>query len=251
MSLQFNDTATHKGLVQLYERECGFNPGDVSGNTTRLKQFAADANLAWDTFLTLAFKSNGTWQFDDSNHEDNYPFIKTNLVSGRRDYTFLADESGNLVLDIYKVMIANQSGTYYEVFPADQQSRSSNNQDTSSFFDGLNTTGLPIRYDKTGNSIFLDPIPNYDYTNGLKVFINREASYFAYDDVVKKPGVPGVLHSYFALKPALDYIERNGLKNYTQVALKVKKLEDMIEEVFGSRQKDIEGKFIASYRNSR
>lgn len=36
----------------------------------------------------LATTADGTWAFDDSNHED-LPIITTDLKTGQRDYSFL------------------------------------------------------------------------------------------------------------------------------------------------------------------
>lgn len=241
MSLVFNDTSTKKGIVQIYEKEIGAPAGFVSGNTDRLKDLTADVNLALDEFTAIALKASGTWQYDDSNHTD-YPIITGNLVSGQRDYPFVTDESGNLILDIYKVLVADSSGVFSEIKPKDAQSET----DATGFTDGRNTSGIPIRYDKTANGIFLDPIPNYNYTNGLKIYINRESSYFTYTDTTKKPGVPGTLHRYFAIKPAADHARRNNLVNAGKLEQEVIKYEGredlgitgLIGEYFSRRMRD-------------
>lgn len=235
MSLQFNDTTTFKGIVQIYEREIGANQGDISGNTTKLKQFTADCNLSLDDYTAMAIQASGTWQFDDSNQTD-YPILTTNLVSGQRDYSFTTDGSSNLILDIYKVLVLQSAtGTVYsELYPVDQQS----DMNVQGFTDGQNTTGTPVLYDKTANAIFLDPIPGYNATNGLKILINREASYFTSSDTTKKPGVPGLHHKYFALRPALDYARRNTLAILPRLENEVAKMEQSIKEYFGRREKD-------------
>jgi hypothetical protein len=235
MSIQFNDTTTLKGIAQIYEKEIGANQGDITGNTTKLKSFTADANLALDDYTAIALQASGTWQFDDSNQTD-YPIITTNLVSGQRDYSFTTDEGGNLILDIYKVLVLQSAtGTVYsELFPVDQQS----DYDATGFTDGQNITGTPTTYDKTANGIFLDAIPGYNATKGLKVYINRESSYFTYSDTTKKPGVPGLHHKYFALKPALDYARRNNLATLPRLEQEVAKMERDIKEYFGRREKD-------------
>lgn len=234
MSLVFNDTVTKKGIVQMYERECGFKIGDVSGNTERLKNLAADVNIAYDDFLSLAFEAEGTWQLDDSNFTD-YPIITADIVSGQRDYPFTTDEQGNLILDIFKVMLADQNGTYKEIFPVDVQSQQ---YDTASFYDGQNATGMATKYDKTANALFLNLVPNYSYTNGLKMYVNREPSYFAYTDTTKKPGVPGLLHTYFYLHPALAYARRNTKANLNRIEGAFLKIEDTVRRHFSSRTRD-------------
>lgn len=246
MSLAFNDTSTYRGIIQMLEKECGFKRGDISGDTNRLKEFTADINLALDDFIALALQSSGTWQYDDSNHTD-YPIITTNLVSGQRDYSFTTDEAGNLILDIQKVLVANAAGVFSEVTPKDAQSEGS----TSGYWDGQNATGTPTTYDKTANGIFLDPIPNYNETGGLKVYINREGSYFTSGDTTKKPGVPGLFHSYFFLKPARNYARIHSRKNLAVLDADVQRMEMSIKEYFGLREKDVRRRMTAATQDNR
>lgn len=249
MSLVFSDTSTYKGIIQEYEREIGVERGFISGNADRLLEATAAINLALDDYFTIALTASGTWQLDDSNYSTSYPIITTNLVNGTRDYAFTADSTGALILDIYRVMVADQNGIFSEITPIDQQS----DQDVTSFFDGRNQTGIPSRYDKTANGIFLDPIPSYNYTNGLKVFINREASYFSSTDTTRKPGIPGLHHRYLALKPALDYARRNGRANVALIEAEVLKMSGdtsrnimgTIGEYFAFRQKDVRKRMTA------
>ncbi len=232
MSLVFNDTSTKRGIIQEIESECGFNDGDLSGNTNLLKKYTASVNLALDDFIAMAIRWSGTWQFDDSNHTQ-YPIIKTNLVSGQRDYPFTTDQESNLILDIYKVTVADTAGIRNEITPIDQQS-----QNVPGFTDGQNTTGIPTRYDKTANGIFLDPPASYNSTLGLWVYINREGSYFVSTDTTKKPGVPGIFHKYFVLRPAQDYARRNNLKNAKDIQEEVLRMELEIQQYFSQRSRD-------------
>jgi len=111
------------------------------------------------------------------------PFIKTNIVSGQRDYTFTVDGTGNLILDIQKVLILPSSTAtlYQEIDPVDQQSSDYTGTATE---DGV--TGVPLTYDKTGNSIiFADKTPNYNATNGIKALISRETTFYTSADTNK------------------------------------------------------------------
>jgi len=216
----------------MYEREIGVNRGTVSGNTNLLKEFAADANLAMDDYLSIMIQVSGMWKGDDTNHTD-YPEIYTNLVANQRDYTFLTDENGNMILDIYKVYVLN-NGVYKLLEPYDSDTERS----ASSFTDGTTTTGVASKYDKTANAIRLDLRPAANVTDGLKVSINREGSYFDYTDTTKKPGFPGVHHKYFYLRPALDYARRNTLTSYPRIEAEVMKAEQEIKEYFDRRAKD-------------
>lgn len=232
MSLKYNDTTNFKGIVQMYEREIGAQPGDVSNNPIRLKQLTADVNLAFDDYLRFAFPVSGKWKLDDYNHDD-YPEITTNLVSGQRSYTFIEDESGNLILDIYKVYIKN-GDTYDEVTPVDPDSEKHHH----GFYNGLEQQGVPQWYDKTANALLLDPVPENNVTGGLKISINREASYFTHNDTDKKPGVNGLHHAFFYLKPAEAYARRNRLDSHNDIANALVKMEEEIKASYQKRMRD-------------
>lgn len=172
---------THTQIIREYEKEIGANRGDVSGNSLRLDDFVAEENVAFDDYLNLAFSSESRWQFDDSNHTD-YPEIVTDLVAGQRSYTFGVDENNNLILDVYRVYV-KVNGEYVLIDPID---KSYDRVDPSNY-DGLDKQGIPYEYDKFSNSVQLNLVPETTVEDGLKVLINREASYFTTSDTTKKP----------------------------------------------------------------
>lgn len=241
MSRQFNDTDTKSGIVQKYEDARKYKRGYVSGNTDRLKEFTSETKSAFDRFLSIAFEADGRWQFDDSNHT-KYAEIEMDLVSGQRDYTFLTDEQGNVILDIHKVFVKDPSGVYYEVEPVDKNE--DNEHTTAPFVDGQNVQGQPRKYDRTGNGIIFDYVPNYSWrigtelARGIKVLIDREASYFIYTDTTKKPGVPGLFHDYFWAYPAMEAAGIDGASNYNALANTVARLEAGIKTHFARRGAD-------------
>ena len=236
MSIQFNDTTNFKGLVQMYEKEIGESRGYISSNTNRLKEFTADVNVAWDDYLHLALMSSGRWQFDDSNHTGD-AIYKVNLVSGTSEYPLTNDETDSaLILDVLRVAIL-QSATatvYEDIYPIDEQS----DPIPGTLLSESSDNSVPLYYDKTGNTLKLNPTPNYNATDGLKVYINREPSYFADTDTTKVPGCRGTHHKYFALKPALEYARRNNLATYNVLDREVQKLEKVIVADYTSRARD-------------
>ncbi len=255
MSIVYSDTSGLTGILQRIERELGFSYGYITGNTERLKEWTSEVNLEHDYTLAAIFKAGGTWQFDDINHGD-YPIIKANLVSSQRDYAFTTDESGNIVLDIYRVMIKTPNGVYVDVTPMDQQEPQS---DTSGFVDGQNLTGTPTKYDKTANGIFLDPIPSYNSTEGIKVFINREGSYFLTTDTTKKPGVDGRLHEIYVVGPCARYAGRKGLANFADLERRrvrlagdeTNNIRGLLQDIYGRRQRDVKGRLSAQVEETR
>jgi hypothetical protein len=161
--------------------------------------------------------------------------IYTNLVAGQRDYSFISDETGNLVLDIFKVLAKTSSTGYYdELNPIDAVA----DENTQSLTDEQDAQGIPYRYDKTANAIFLDPVPSMSITRGLKVLINREASYFTTSDATKKPGFSGLFHEYLALVPAYNYARDNGMKQAEQLKRDVIEMEMAIKTWYGRHSKD-------------
>lgn len=206
-----------------------------------------DINSALDKVFSLIFRSDGRWNFDDSNYDD-YPILTTDIVSGQRDYAFTEDENGSLILDIFKVMVKNgTTGIYVDLMPVAQQRPGSlpigdNNiaagVPPTTISDGNNTGGVPRCYAKTGNGIFLDLVPNYNATEGLKVFVNREGSYFTVSDTTKKPGFAGLFHEYLAFRPSYQFAYRKGLQNVVSLQNEMLRMENEIIKYYGGREKD-------------
>lgn len=237
MSLPFSNTTTKGGIIQGIERTLFGDNGDtrISGNSTLLAMFTADVNQALDRVYSLIFQADGRWQFDDSNHTD-YPIITTDIVANQRDYPFTTDGSSNLILEIHRVAIlASATATLYdEITPVDATT-----EENSSFVvDNITATGTPFRYDKLGNGIFLDPIPSYSATNGLKLYISREGSYFATSDTTKKPGFAGIFHEYLILRPSWQYAYRNNLANAMAIHDEMMRMEEAIKKYYGKRSED-------------
>ncbi len=237
MAIQFNDTTNLNGQVQFYEANIGANYGDVSGSTTKLKEFTARVKIALDNYLYIWAKNAGTWQADDINHSD-FQIITHDVESGRRDYSFITDSGGNRIIDVSKVVILSSATatTYTEVNPIDELR-------TSASDILLNTNqGVPNQYGKIGNAVITDPIPNYSATNGIKMVVNREGSYPVYTDTTKIIGVPAY-PEYFYLKAAFEEAKIKGLPN-------LKELEKQVIDLEGSERLGVKGK-IADFFSGR
>lgn len=245
MSLAFSDTTNKNGIIQHLEKTLGFNDGEISGNTTRLAQFTSDVNLALDSALHIIFKSGGTWNFDDSNHTD-YPILTANLVSGQQDYSFTEDGSSNLILDVFKVMAKTSTTDFQTLTPRDQQRTSTDNDHFSS-----STTGTPLQYDKTANGIFLYPTPDTSVTGGLKLFVNREASYFTTASTSTKAGFSGLYHRYLVLHPAYNYAMTHSLSNRRELQEQLLLIEQDISEHYARRARDEKPRLVPNIERTR
>lgn len=234
MSLTFSQ------IVSKINRACGTND-----TTYTLANKAIDVNLAQDEVWAEALKNNG-WNVDDFNQTD-YPIIYTNLVAGQRDYSFVTDATGNRVLDIYKVQIKGTDGLYHDIDEVDQQSDTAQ----STMTDGAGTRGTPTQYDKTGNGIFLDLVPDTSTANGLKVFIDRTPTYFTSSDTTKVSGIDPLCHDYLYLKPAYEYARDKGLNNREALFRDLQTSMQKIKERYGVRQKDVPNRMRALIENNR
>lgn len=239
MSLIFSNPTLKSGIVERLRRKTGT---DTNPAAYPIEEIVSDVNAAADAALTIILAAGGKWQFDDENQTD-LPIISTNIIANQRGYSFLDDGSGNLILDIYKVLIADQYGFFRESERVDPKSE----KNTQQFWNGLQVQGIPYRHALTGNSILVDPIPNYNRTLGLKAYINRESIYFNALDTVKMPGIAGILHEYYVLHPAYSYASRNNLEiaggvlrngSITGLLREVSTMEEKIEAYYGTRGKD-------------
>ncbi len=156
-------------------------------------------------------------------------------------------------------MVADSTGYFRDIYPVDQQKSLLpmnqadvlNGQSPITMTNGQNTTGIPTTYDKTGNGIFLDLIPSYNRTGGLKVFINREGSYFSTSDTTKKPGFAGLFHEYLALRPSYQYARTKQLPQMVSLQNDMLRMETDIETYYGKRERDTERKLTPRREDNR
>jgi hypothetical protein len=236
MSIEFNNIAAHSGIIQGIEDECGYNPGDISGNTFKMKKWTAAVNRSLDSGFAIIFKAGGTWQFDDKNHT-RYNILYTDMIANQADYSFTTDQQGNLILTIDKIF-RRQSITspYQEMTPADVAKDGA----VSSFTDGMGTTGVPSMYDKTANGFLCDVIPENNVVDGFMLYIAREGSYFTTADTTKKPGFDGLFHRWCIVEPSLAYARIHLPQNRINNLEKEKaKLEKDIIEWYGQKEHDV------------
>lgn len=229
MSLQFSNPTLESGIIELIDTECKSN----STSYPTINK-VADINLAWDELIAILSENCGVGQWDDNNHEKN-PIIRMDLTQGQRNYNFTVDGQSNLILDVYKLLVADQNGIYHEIPQVDLQSVGKG----QSILDGQEQTGQPTSYDRTGNGIFFNLVPSYSYTLGIKMVINREASYFTASDTTKKPGVDGRVHEWFVLVPAYKHACRESLDVKNDLEKRVAEMKARIIQIFGERNRDV------------
>jgi len=219
--MQFNDLTTKLGLCQEVDDICGSNliSYPIESKTRR-------ANMALSDFVGVALGADTRWQFDDTNLTD-LPIGLTDINSGQNDYSL-----DTTVLKILKVEHLNTEGIFEELTPIDIN-------DTPIPLDELFADGIPKYYDKFANSVVLYPKPNFDRDSSLRVWFQRDASYFVSTDTTKQPGIPSIFHKYIALKVAEPYARDKRLENYVSIRNEITKIEtEDIPEYYAKRNKD-------------
>lgn len=230
MTLVFNDTTTKSGILQDCEVRLFGDEGygSITNDTNRKYQFTVKANQALDRVVYLILKSDGRWQFDDNNYTDMAIGL-TNVVSGQRDYTFSLEH-----LEIEKVLIQDAGGQWHVITAIDQ-----NDQDVNAYLENNGVRqGTPTRYDKRGDTIWLDVTPNYNVTNGLKVFFKRGASYFVSTDTTKVPGIASIFHKFVSLHMSVSYAVDKTMPNMVSWANLLAVEEASIKSFYTKRNKD-------------
>jgi len=234
MSLQFKDTTTKNGLIEMCEDKLFGSYGTISGNADLLYQFTRLINEALNRVTSLILRSDGRWQFDDQNNTD-LPIGTTNLVttagSEQQDYGIAVTH-----LKILGVEVKDAAGNWVQLSPIDQADLMDN-----SVTDYLKTAGLPKYYDKIGNSIFLYPKPlatAVTSTAGLKIRFQRPPSYFVYTDTTKVPGFNSLYHGLVALIACRDYAIDKVLSSANGFREQVAIMENDLIEDYALRNKD-------------
>lgn len=244
--MPFSDTTNKNGILQTIERWTNLTDGAITGDSVLIKTITASVNDAFNTILPLLLSFSDYLKWDDVNNTDQ-PIGTFNIVSGQSDYTIAQDANSLDILNIAKIRIlASAVGTIYfdikEMTMDDPYALEAMQPNAYSI-------GVPARFLKRGNTIYLWPQPNYSATSGVKVFFERQPSYFVSTDTTKKPGIPRNFHILLALYPALEYTLTNDSTNSAlitrleaRIAKEEKGLRNMIDgrnprrAIMGSRQ---------------
>lgn len=232
MSLQFSDTTTKNGLIQDCEITLFGDNGytQITSNTNRLHNFTQLINRALDQTVTLIMQSDGRWQFDDNNYTD-FPIGTTTLVNGQQDYTM-----SNSHLAVLRVEVLGIDGKYYKVEPFDP-----NDVQNQAMSEYLNTASRPLKYDVQSNSVLLYPKPQTDYVTlaaGLKVYFQREPSYFVYTDTTKVPGFNSLFHRLVSKFACLDYAQARQMPIKEELEKQCATLVAILQNFYAKRQPD-------------
>lgn len=229
---QFSDTTNNTGLLQDCEfvlfGDNGF--GQITSNTNRLKAFTGLVNRAMDKVTTLILSADGRWEFDDSNYTD-LPIGVSTLVNNQQDYSLSVTH-----LRVLRVEILDIQGNYYKLEPFDLQDVQG--QGMTEVLEGV---GSPKYYDIQGGSVFLYPKPQTGQVTmaaGLKVYFQREPSYFASTDTTKYPGFSTIFHRLVSRWACYDYALARQLPIKKDLRDETTVLEQELKDFYATRDPD-------------
>lgn len=228
--MEFSNTTTKAGLIQTIEFWTNLGDGAISGNATLLKVMTGRVNSAFDRLMPYLYSFSEYLSWDDANQTD-LPIATVNLVSGQADYKIAQDDNSLDILNITNVQVLpSATATLY----GDVEKLTIDDPRALSAMSPASTdTGTPYGVLVRGNTLFFTPTPNYSATNGIKIFFEREASYFASTDTSKEPGIPQPYQELLALYASYDWLVVNKPDNGTlitrleaQIAKREKQLEN-------------------------
>lgn len=190
---------TYLELLKSAEMWAGFEPDDIVDDAKLKTIFTDRLNVRLGRAFGMLGAGSTLSQTDDTNYSE-HPFSLFDIVDGQHDYEFTEDEDGNAISDITAVLIkVDDSFRKIEKVSLDYK-------DAELIMSPNTNPGTPNKFLERNNTIFLDPVPNYDLTDGGKLFYKRVPSYFVITDTTKQPGIPVQFHEMLALGAAYDWL---------------------------------------------
>lgn len=224
----FSNTTTLAGVIQTFERLTDSGYAYVTGDTTRMKEATNLANLKGSDIWHIIHLATGNWKYDDSNYTD-LPFATTDLISGQVRYA-LPEEA----LTVQRLEIKDTSGNWTRLTPLTKEIIPGAVDE----FQDVNST--PIYYTLLNGVITLYPATNYNSTDGLKIYYDRDSVEFLTTDTTKTPGFASPYHEILPIMMAIDWYNVKQATHPTLVKLEQKflRLEKELKEFYSKRFQD-------------
>ena len=230
--MQFSDTTNKDGIIQQIEYRIGIGDAGISGDATLLKQITGQVNDFYRKATQIIITADGRWQWDDTNQTDQ-PIATTSLVDEQNDYTIMSSSPSEDQdwLQIERVEMKDSNGIWTRITPVDLRDFG------SAVGERFKTSGTPIYFDFNGASIKLYPTPNYDSTDGLKVWFTRAPLEFASTDTTKRPGFSSLFHEYLVFGPTYLWEKYKQSGNPEQTKRDMTEMEINMAKFYGNRNK--------------
>jgi len=165
--MKWYEPITQGGIIDEVDNLC-----NSTKNSYKLKKKIARGNEALDQYWFMAAEAAPQGTLDDTSNT-SAPIETQNLVSGTNSYKI--SSFTNKVLQILKISVLDSNGFENDLRYIDFEDI----EDFDEFFDTA-VTGTPEYWTKLGDYIYIANTPDYNSTNGLKCYVNRELSKLSY-----------------------------------------------------------------------
>jgi hypothetical protein len=222
------DTTDKSGIFNEMDEICNSDP-----NSFPLESKLRRVNNALDRFMTLAFRADGRWSYDDVSQGAD-PIETQDLVQDQQVYA-LSDFTSE-ILKLLRVEILKEDSTAIVL----RRLKRENIHEALTEYKAESNT--PDEYDVFGNSIYLYPPPSYDLGNGnggLKIYFNRNAVRLTSSDYSEELSIPSLFHSYIARQASIPYLIENQKAQKNDVFTQTQVDEKEILHHFSNREKGI------------
>ena len=225
--MKFSSPSDKGGIVEMTRRLT-----NTDANTYPIEDLTADINAVYSDYVSIILSSDTRWTWDDSNFT-SFPIATTDLVNNQRDYQF-----NDSFLKILKVLVQQPNNNQFnELYEINLQDSMSNLSAWSMNIDDVSNLGVPDSFTLFGDSLRLQPRPNYSATGGIKVYFQRYESEFVTTDTTKEPGFPNPFHRGIAFGAAHLFALSHNLPQVDRLEAEDNACRAALMEYFSERNK--------------
>ena len=194
-----------------------------------LTKIARAANRSLERMSYIIMKSDSNAQWDDTNHTD-FPIASINLVEGQRAYSILEDESQIEILKLLTVSVSDENDNWSDIEVVDIR-------DDKAIGLRLRDTdnGTPTVADWQGDSLFLDPAPDYAKVKGMRLYFQRSPKLFTSTDTTEEAGFAKIFHDYIVQHVCERWAKSKDQQKFLNFKTQRMEMEQDIEDYFGDR----------------
>lgn len=177
-----------------------------------------------------SYTASGTWEYDDTNH-DKQPWATTNLVTDQQLYGLPTTID---VLKIERIEYKDDDDDWNTLTVIDKD------QIDIALEEFCDTSGEPQYVDLFADQIKLYPAPDYNKTNGLKLYFSRDIHAFETDDTNAEPGIPEPFQRILVMGMCYDFAIQEGWSEKARIFKgEINDLKKELQDFYGDRKSGV------------
>lgn len=171
----------------------------TNNNTTSypLVDITRNINIGYGEIIAVILRNDKKWKFDDTNQTLTLE-ATFNLSTGVSEYGLLASipDAAQDWTNFWGIEIKDSNGNWLPLKPITRDDVKRMGYAWDEYKD---TSATPDEYMIEGTQLYLKAAPNYDSSDGGKIYMQRNPSYFASTDTTKVPGFASNFHYLLSL----------------------------------------------------